>query len=879
MNATRSFKRKTLYISWLSCLAFTIMETQANELVTFSEDDDPVIHRALSPELVCNTNRALDGHTPVDILLAADNRVNNSTNTVQPDSYIPQEMSGAVNLAMQNPLEDALSFCTLKLSGATVFSNNPIFAYEIENDDAEIKNSIIHNNVGGGIDFINRNAGIIDNVDRVDFFTPKATINKSTLFVKNGIGLSSQLYDMDINNSVIVAGNKNDKIHNALGILIKSYDTEIQDHIDCNISNSKIKVYGDGIHIVGGDSTIRNSAITANGISAIITEGGNLTLNRTLLTANNNANGIYTLAGESALYDVNKIIIDNSVINTINNTAIVINQRETNSHHINKTHIMLKNNSHINPGNGVILQSLNKSQVLLAVTDSQIMGQIAAEPDSIINIGLYKNALFSGHIKNVSGFSSTPHSLWKMSASSDLQFLHHSGSIVITNDRNKASELLIHNQYVGNNGTLTLHSPVTDGRLLSDKLIISGNSHGNTNIAINNIGGIAANRLNNLELIHVDGMSNAVFNQTARIVAGGYDYSVVRGQGHERGNWYLSNQSAHSTAKSFPVIRPEAASYIANLSVANNLFASSMNNRPSETEYIDSFTGEKKRTRLWLQQSGQHQRWRDNSSQLKNQTNTTVTQLGGDIFRWSINNRERLHVGLTIGQGTGRSNSHSSVTNYHAKSVVSGYSIGSYASWRNNNSDKSGPYIHSWLQYNWFKNRINGQGISAEQYLSKGINSSFESGYTFVAGQRGDDNKNVTSWFIQPQAQITWMNVKASQHREANGSRITGKGEGNIQARFGIRTSLKGQHSRDRHKNREFEPFIEANWLHNSRDFSVQMDDTHIVQAGARNIGEVKIGINAKLNRKLNLWGNIGTQMGDKGYNNTSIIAGIKYHF
>ncbi|MFP1496545.1 autotransporter outer membrane beta-barrel domain-containing protein [Escherichia coli] len=43
-------------------------------------------------------------------------------------------------------------------------------------------------------------------------------------------------------------------------------------------------------------------------------------------------------------------------------------------------------------------------------------------------------------------------------------------------------------------------------------------------------------------------------------------------------------------------------------------------------------------------------------------------------------------------------------------------------------------------------------------------------------------------------------------------------------------------------KSREFQPFVEVNWLHNSKDFSTSMDGVSVTQDGARNIAEIKLG-------------------------------------
>lgn len=57
------------------------------------------------------------------------------------------------------------------------------------------------------------------------------------------------------------------------------------------------------------------------------------------------------------------------------------------------------------------------------------------------------------------------------------------------------------------------------------------------------------------------------------------------------------------------------------------------------------------------------------------------------------------------------------------------------------------------------------------------------------------------------------------------------------------------------------------------------MDGVSIRQEGARNLGEIKTGVEGQINQQLNVWGNVGVQLGDKGYNDTSAMIGIKYNF
>ncbi|ELS8111499.1 autotransporter outer membrane beta-barrel domain-containing protein, partial [Escherichia coli] len=51
----------------------------------------------------------------------------------------------------------------------------------------------------------------------------------------------------------------------------------------------------------------------------------------------------------------------------------------------------------------------------------------------------------------------------------------------------------------------------------------------------------------------------------------------------------------------------------------------------------------------------------------------------------------------------------------------------------------------------------------------------------------------------------------------------------------------------------------------------------NVSQEGARNIGEIKAGVEGQITPNLSLWGNVGIQTGDKGYSNTVGMLGIKY--
>ncbi|GKX62695.1 autotransporter outer membrane beta-barrel domain-containing protein [Pragia fontium] len=474
-----------------------------------------------------------------------------------------------------------------------------------------------------------------------------------------------------------------------------------------------------------------------------------------------------------------------------------------------------------------------------------------------------------------------------------LSSLTHAGTLIF--GEQPGTHLTISGNYVGNGGLLLMNGAINGDDSLTDKLTVIGDTSGNTRVRVTNLGGKGAQTIQGVELISVQGKSDGVFTQEGRIVAGAYDYTLVRGSGNNSANWYLTSEYVEpnippkepdvsnnqpDAPSEKPILhneRPEAASYSANLAAANTLFNTSLHDRLGETQYIDALTGETRVTSMWLRQVGGHNRVRSNSRQLRTQSHRYVVQLGGDIAQWSSDGLNRLHLGLMAGYGNSQGDSYSKLSGYRSKNEVYGYSAGGYATWYANQQEKTGTYIDIWAQYSWFKNQVNGDALPSEKYNASGVTTSIESGYTFKVGEDRNAGKR---YFIQPKAQIVWMNVEADRHTEANGTQMIGQGDGNVMTKLGFRAYMQGHNSIDDGKDREFEPFIETSWIHNSKQFGARMDGgATIEQQGDKNLAEVKLGIDGQLNKNMSLWTNVAQQVGQYGYSDTSLTLGLKYAF
>ncbi|MDA8481057.1 autotransporter-associated beta strand repeat-containing protein [Citrobacter sp. Awk 4] len=470
-------------------------------------------------------------------------------------------------------------------------------------------------------------------------------------------------------------------------------------------------------------------------------------------------------------------------------------------------------------------------------------------------------------------------SRWNMTADSLVDDVNLAGTINFVAPSSQSmtkGHTLTATNWHGQDGTVILNSVLGGDKSATDKLVINGNTSGNTFVKINNLGGRGAQTVEGIQVVDVGGQSNGTFTKSGRIVAGIYDYSLVK----KGKDWYLTSKDTSTPKKKGTSgVRPESASYTANLAAANTMFVHRLHDRAGETQYTDALTGEQKVTSMWLRQVGGHNRWSDSSGQLDTQSNRYVTQLGGEIAQWSPDGVQGLHLGVMAGYGRNSSNSHSGVTGYSSDGSVNGYSTGLYATWYQNDETKQGMYLDSWAQYGWFDNTVKGEKVQSESYKSKGVTTSLELGYTHKLGNFTGSQGTEGEWYIQPQAQAIWMGVKADEHHEDNGTRVTGEGDDNVQTRLGVRTFLKSHSKLDEGKNRNFEPYVEINWIHNTQSFGTRMDGSSLSQDGARNTGEVKAGVEGQLNSRLSVWGNVGVQVGDKGYSDTSATLGVKYNF
>ncbi len=520
-------------------------------------------------------------------------------------------------------------------------------------------------------------------------------------------------------------------------------------------------------------------------------------------------------------------------------------------------------------------------------------------------------------------------SRWDMTGSSSLSELTlNDGQINFLNtSSSQFKTLTVDGNYSGNGGTLVMNVTLnSDNDSPGDRMIVNGDTSGETRVKFNNIYGHGDHTDRGIELISVGGTSSGQFALDRRVGIGLYDYALVQ----KGSNWYLSNsvndiategseppasgtetdvnesgagdtpatpatppEEAGSTpaepvtppgegtgnssanAGSYDykkVYRPESGSYIANIAAANTLFMTRLHDRQGEQSWVDPITGERHDTSMWMRNSASHTRFEEAGGQLISRSNDYTLLIGGDVARLSMTGQDSMRLGLMTGYSSSNSKSRSNITGYTSRGKVNGYSAGLYATWFADETTHTGAWLDGWMLYNWFDNEVSGHEMRTEKYRSRGVTASLEAGYALPVGR----SENFSYW-LEPRGQAVLMNVKADDLKEEQGTRVSSTGDGNVMTQLGVRAWMAG--NPEKGVSDRIKPYVETSWIHNTRAFGVRMNGEHNAMMGNKELLEGRIGAEGQMTDRLSLWVDAGHQVGHNKYSESRGSLGFKYHF
>ncbi len=515
------------------------------------------------------------------------------------------------------------------------------------------------------------------------------------------------------------------------------------------------------------------------------------------------------------------------------------------------------------------------SQIKLTAQNLSMSGDIQAESSSTASLSL-RHANWHGKATNATDFELDRSSVWHMSASSDVLNLSHAGQITVTKPENgNFNTLTVRNNYIGEDGTISLNTKLDGDGSASDQLRVAGDTSGKTKLHITNVGGTGALTVaNGIQVVDVKGKSNGSFKLANRVTSGLYEYDLFQNGITDKdadGNWYLRSMML-SDGK--PVISTESTVYLRNLGVASSMFMHTLHDRLGEPQFTNTYKADnQKPSALWVRVVGNHTKSTGGNGQVDLDTDTSLVHIGGDIVRFTNGDDDRLHIGLmgAYGHSKTEATANQMATNYSgvsrsATGKIDGYSVGAYATWYENKNIPEGLYIDSWAQYNRYANKVKGNTLKEESYDSKGWTASIEAGYAFIAQDKDD-----RQLMIEPQIQVAYSHYKADDHTDQNGTFISNSNTNGFTSRVGARI-----YSRSKLSDNGLQPFAEANWWYSNIRNKLNFNQERMDDSTPKSRYELKVGLQGELTQNWLMWGHLGGQVGENSYRRYEGMIGIK---
>lgn len=538
----------------------------------------------------------------------------------------------------------------------------------------------------------------------------------------------------------------------------------------------------------------------------------------------------------------------------------------------------------ISAGNGVFVEQIGDDASIV-----RMQNDVVAAGDIVFGSGATTGATTlqlsndSAWIGKTAGviddLSIASGSRWQMTGDSQVGQLNLDHGIVAFDPTTTGTfkTLTVSGDFNADNGLLLMNTALGDDRSGTDKLHVLGNTSGTAGVAVNNLGGLGAETQDGIQIIQVDGRSDAQFDLSGRAVAGQYEYFLHQGGKSDPndGDWYLRSEMSPVDPGTDPVIdppapvqRPEGGAYLANQAAAVGMFDLTLHERVGEPNFAERQRSGDNLGSVWVRTTSDHPHYRIND-QLAGQGRQSVLQIGTDLTHWGSEDRGVLGVMAASGQSS--SQVASDLTGYSAQGRVDGRAFGVYATWIQGAQNDGGLYVDSWLQAARFKNSVQGDALAREDYRSRSTAASLEAGYAM----RLTNNQN-NAVYLEPQVQAIWTDYRmdGGSHQEVNGT-VVRKGEaGGLQTRLGAR--LYGHAIAD--IGNRVQPFVAVNWIRNPNNANtVWMDQTMLEGVVPRDVYEAKAGVQLQLSPRLTGWGELNTQRGAYGFSSMGAQMGVKY--
>lgn len=500
--------------------------------------------------------------------------------------------------------------------------------------------------------------------------------------------------------------------------------------------------------------------------------------------------------------------------------------------------VFVNSGSSLVGGNGVLLQVNGASTANMTVNNSQLEGDVVAEPTATAHLTLENSATLTGNLTHVSNLSLNSQGQWIMVGDNigQVSYLSMNGGSVQFGKNDDFFKLSVAS--LQGSGTFIMDADFAQGK--TDFFEVTGQASGSHSLLVSSSGQDPLVDTK-LHVVHI-GSGDAQFSLVnGRVDLGTYSYDLVQ----EGNDWYLGSTGT---------ISPGTRSVLALFNTAPTVWygeLTSLRSRMGEIRLDQGSSG------LWMRAYGNKFDVSESSGLAYTQNQQGIS-FGADAPLPVADGRWLAGVmggysksDLDLAQGT--------------SGTVNSYYVGAYTTW----IDESGFYFDGVLKLNRFKNKSSVSLSDGERtkgtYDNSGVGASLEFGRHIKLGN---------DYFVEPYTQLSGVIIQGKSYDFDNGLSVEGDRTRSLLGKLGA-TAGRDFNLGD---GKVIQPYVRVAYVHEfakSNEVIVNNDVFNNDLSGSR--GELGAGIAMSVSDRLSLHADFDYSNGDKIEQPWGANVGLRY--
>ena len=617
------------------------------------------------------------------------------------------------------------------------------------------------------------------------------------------------------------------------GLLINSSPGDIPQLV--SVAQSSITGASTGAAVGLGRLDITSTSITATNADGfgLQVSNGQVTASESRITGG--ANGVWVVPNNDLSQNGRLEFNNNTIVEGQSGAAILVEDFGLANTPID---VFVNSGSSLVGGNGVLLQVNGASTANMTVNNSQLEGDVVAEPTATAHLTLENSATLTGNLTHVSNLSLNSQGQWIMVGDNigQVSNLSMSGGSVQFGKNDDFFKLSVAS--LQGNGTFIMDADFAQGK--TDFLEVTGQASGSHSLLVSSSGQDPLVDTK-LHVVHI-GSGNAQFSLVnGRVDLGTYSYDLVQ----EGNDWYLGSTGT---------ISPGTRSVLALFNTAPTVWygeLTSLRSRMGEIRLDQGSSG------LWMRAYGNKFDVSESSGLAYTQNQQGIS-FGADAPLPVADGRWLAGVmggysksDLDLAQGT--------------SGTVNSYYVGAYTTW----IDESGFYFDGVLKFNRFKNKSSVSLSDGERtkgtYDNSGVGASLEFGRHIKLGN---------DYFVEPYTQLSGVIIQGKSYDLDNGLSAEGDRTRSLLGKLGA-TAGRDFNLGD---GKVIQPYVRVAYVHEfAKNNEVKVNNVVFNNDLSGSRGELGAGIAMSVSDRLSLHADFDYSNGDKIEQPWGANVGLRY--